>query len=255
MTRSEDSGIINNNIRCKFTYITFYLPAGCVYPDTVMIETIKKVFKVAVTGGAGSGKSFVCNRLKELGIKIISSDALARETVVPGSTAHEKIFNYFGPKVLLSDGTLDRQMLRRIIVNDGAARLSLEQFIHPEISKLMQQKIVQAEQQGNRVVVVEVPLLFELGMEKQFDLIFVVSADRKLRAERLIDRDNVSCREAEKLLNVQMPDKKKVERGGVVLSNNGSKEQLIRSVDQLYEKYFKNRQKGSKILDRQKIMF
>ena len=178
-----------------------------------MIETIKKVFKVAVTGGAGSGKSFVCNRLKELGIKIISSDALARETVVPGSTAHEKIFNYFGPKVLLSDGTLDRQMLRRIIVNDGAARLSLEQFIHPEISKLMQQKIVQAEQQGNRVVVVEVPLLFELGMEKQFDLIFVVSADRKLRVERLMDRDNVSCREAEKLLNVQMPDKKKVERG------------------------------------------
>ena len=220
-----------------------------------MTETIKKVFKVAVTGGAGSGKSFVCNRLKELGIKIISSDVLAMETVAPGSTAHEKIFNYFGAKALLSDGTLNRQMLRRIIVNDGAARLSLERFIHPEISKLMQQKVVQAEQQGNRVVVVEVPLLFELGMEDKFDLIVVVSAARKLRVKRLMDRDNVSRDEAEALLNVQMPDKEKVERGGFVLSNDGSKEQLIRSVDQLYEKYFKNKQKGSKVLDRQKIMF
>jgi len=220
-----------------------------------MTETIKKVFKVAVTGGAGSGKSFVCNRLKELGIKIISSDALARETVAPGSTAHEKIFNYFGAKVLLSDGTLNRQMLRRIIVNDGAARLSLERFIHPEISKLMQQKVVQAEQQGNRVVVVEVPLLFEIGMEDKFDLIVVVSAARKLRVKRLMDRDNVSRDEAEELLNVQMPDKEKVEHGGFVLSNDGSKEQLIRSVDQLYEKYFKNKQKGSKVLDRQEIMF
>jgi len=219
-----------------------------------MIKTIKKVFKVAVTGGAGAGKSFACNRLKELGIKIISSDALAREAVAPGSTAYEKIFNYFGAKVFLSDGTLNRQMLRRIIVNDGTARLSLERFIHPEISKLMQQKMVQAEQQGNHVVVVEVPLLFELGMEEQFDLIVVVSAASKLRVKRLMDRDNVSRNEAEELLNIQMPDKEKVERGGFVLSNDGSKEQLIRSVDQLYEKYFNNKQKESKILDRREII-
>ncbi len=220
-----------------------------------MVETIKKVFKIAVTGGAGSGKSFVCNRLKELGIKIISSDKLAMEAVAPGSTAHEKIFNYFGAKVLLSDGTLNRQMLRHIIVNDSAARLSLERFIHPEISKLMQQKMAQAEQQGDRVVVVEVPLLFELGMEEQFDLVVVVSAARKLRVKRLMDRDKVSREDAEELLKVQMPDQEKVERGGFVLSNDGSKEQLIRSVDQLYEKFLKITQKGSKVLDSQEIMF
>jgi len=214
-----------------------------------MVETIKKVFKVAVTGGAGSGKSFVCNRLKELGIKIISSDSLAREAVPPGSTAHKKILHYFGEKVLLSDGTLNRQMLRRIIVNDSAARRSLERFIHPEISKLMQRKMAQAEQHGDRVVVVEVPLLFELGMEEQFDLVVVVSADRKLRVKRLMERDNVSRDQAEELLNVQMPDQEKVERAGFVLSNDGSREQLIKSVDRLYEKFLKNAQKGSKVLD------
>jgi dephospho-CoA kinase len=190
-----------------------------------------------------------------LGIKIISSDALAREAVAPGSTAHKKILNYFGEKVVLSDGKLNRQMLRRIIVNDDAARRSLEQFIHPEISKLMHRKIAQAEQNGDRVVAVEVPLLFELGMEKQFDLVVVVCADPKLRINRLIDRDKVSREDAEELLNVQMPDQEKEKRGGVVLSNNGSTEQLINSVDRLYEKFLKNAEKRSKVLDSQDIMF
>ena len=215
-----------------------------------MVKTINKVFKVAVTGGAGSGKSSVCNRLKELGITIISSDALAREAVAPGSTAHKKILNYFGEKVVLSDGKLNRQMLRRMIVTDGAARRSLEQFIHPEITKLMQRKMAQAEQNGDRVVAVEIPLLFELGMEKQFDIVVVVSADPKVRVKRLMDRDNVFREDAEELLNVQMPDQEKVKRGGFVLSNNGSAEQLISSVDRFYEKYLKNAEKGSKVLDR-----
>lgn len=220
-----------------------------------MVKTINKVFKVAVTGGAGSGKSSVCNRLKELGITIISSDTLAREAVAPGSTAHKKILNYFGEKVVLSDGKLNRQMLRRIIVNDGVSRRSLERFIHPEITKLMQRKMAQAEKNGDRVVAVEIPLLFELGIEKQFDIVVIVSADPKLRVKRLMDRDNVFREDAEELLNVQMPDQEKVKRGGFVLSNNGSTEQLISSVDRFYEKYLKNTEKGSKVLDSQDIMF
>jgi dephospho-CoA kinase len=220
-----------------------------------MVKTLKKVFKVAVTGGAGSGKSSVCNRLKELGITIISSDALAREAVAPGSTAHKKILNYFGEKVVLSDGKLNRQILRRIIVNDGAARRSLERIIHPEITKLMKRKIAQAEQHGDRVIAVEVPLLFELGMEKQFDIVVVVSADPEVRVKRLMTRDNVSREDAEELLSVQMPDQEKVKRGGVVLSNNGSAKQLISSVDRFYEKFLKNTEKGSKVLDSQDIMF
>ena len=219
-----------------------------------MVKTIKKVLKVAVTGGAGSGKSSVCKRLKELGITIISSDALAREAVAPGSMAHEKILNYFGEKVVLSDGKLNRQMLRRIIVNDDTARLTLERFIHPEIKKLMERKMAQAEQNGDRVIAVEVPLLFELGMEKQFDLVVVVSTDPNVQVKRLMDRDNVSREDAEDLLNVQMTDQEKVKRGGVVLPNNGSAKQLINSVDRFYEKFLKNTEKVSKVLDSQDIM-
>ena len=203
-----------------------------------MDKRILKVLKVAVTGGAGSGKTTVCNRLKELGVKVISSDALAKEAVAQGSLAHEKIVNYFGKKVLLSDGNLNRQELRSIIINDDVARLALERFIHPEISRLMHLRIAQAEQDGDPVLLVEVPLLFELGMAEQFDVVIVVSADHELRVKRLMDRDNVSRDEAENLINVQMPQAEKVERAEFVLANDCSKDLLIRSVDLLFNNFF-----------------
>ncbi len=203
-----------------------------------MDERILKVLKVAVTGGAGSGKTTVCNRLKELGVKVISSDALAKEAVAQGSLAHEKIVNYFGKKVLLNDGNLNRQELRSIIINDDVARLALERFIHPEISRLMHLRIAQAEQDGDPVLLVEVPLLFELGMAEQFDVVIVVSADHELRVKRLMDRDNVSRDEAEDLINVQMPQAEKVERAEFVLANDCSKDLLIRSVDILFNNFF-----------------
>lgn len=203
-----------------------------------MDKRILKVLKVAVTGGAGSGKTTVCNRLKELGVKVISSDALAKEAVAQGSLAHEKIVNYFGKKVLLSDGNLNRQELRSIIINDDVARLALERFIHPEISRLMHLRIAQAEQDGDTVLLVEVPLLFELGMAEQFDVVIVVSADHELRVKRLMDRDKVSRDEAEDLINVQMPQVEKAERAEFVLANDCSKDQLIRSVDLLFNNFF-----------------
>jgi dephospho-CoA kinase len=203
-----------------------------------MDERILKVLKVAVTGGAGSGKTTVCNRLKELGVKVISSDALAKEAVAQGSLAHEKIVNYFGKKVLLNDGNLNRQELRSIVITDDVARLALERFIHPEISRLMHLRIAQAKQDGDPVLLVEVPLLFELGMAEQFDVVIVVSADHELRVKRLMDRDNVSRDEAEDLINVQMPQAEKVERAEFVLANDCSKDQLIRSVDLLFNNFF-----------------
>jgi len=211
-----------------------------------MAERILKVLKVAVTGGAGSGKTTVCNRLKELGVKVISSDALAKEAVAQGSLAHEKIVNYFGKKVLLSDGNLNRQELRSIIINDDVARLALERFIHPEISRLMHLRIAQAEQDGDPVLLVEVPLLFELGMAEQFDVVIVVSADHELRVKRLMDRDNVSRDEAENLINVQMPQAEKVERAEFVLANDCSKDLLIRSVDLLFNNFFQKYLKMSR---------
>ncbi len=205
-----------------------------------MNETIKMVLKIAITGGAGSGKTSVCNRFIELGIKVLNSDTLARKAVTTGSPAYEKIVNHFGREVLLSNGTLNRQMLRNIIIKDDNARIALEKITHPEITKLMNQKIAQAEKDGDDIVLVEVPLLFELGMENHFDLVIVVSADHKLRVKRLMDRDNISHDEAKDLINVQMSEEEKVKRTEFVIINDNTKEQLIKSVDLLHKKIIKN---------------
>jgi len=212
-----------------------------------MNETNKKIFKVAVTGGAGSGKTSVCNRLKELGVKVISADEMAKEAVAPGSEALTKIIRYFGGTVLLADGTLNRKELRRMITDDDDARLTLERFLHHEITKLIHKNVVCAEKEGCRMVVIEVPLLFELDMKGRFDWVVVVSADKELRVKRLMERDQTSRDAAEDLINVQMPDKEKIDRADYVVWNEGSMEKLVESVDVL----FKNL---TKITKRQKAL-
>ena len=199
-----------------------------------MNKTNKKILKVAVTGGAGSGKTSVCNRLKELGVKVISADEMAREAVAPGSTAFKKIVHYFGNTILLSDGTLNRKKLRRMITDDSDVRLAMERFIHHEIAKLILKNVVCAEKEGCPMVVIEVPLLFELGMKDKFDWVVVVSASKERRVKRLMERDQTSRDEAMDLINVQMPDKEKVDRADYVVRNEGSMEKLVESVDILF---------------------
>ena len=202
-----------------------------------MNKTNKKILKVAVTGGAGSGKTSVCNRLKELGVKVISADEMAREAVAPGSTAFKKIVQYFGKTVLLSDGTLNRKILRRMITDDDDARLAMERFIHHEIANLILKNVVCAEKEGCRIVVIEVPLLFELDMKEKFDWVVVVSADKELRVKRLMERDQTSRDEAMNLINVQMTDKEKINRADYVVRNEGSMEKLLESVDILFNNF------------------
>lgn len=200
--------------------------------------------KIAVTGGAGSGKTSVCSRLKELGLNVISSDTLAREAVAPGTDAFKNIINYFGKKVLLPDGALNRSKLRRIITSDDVARSALERFVHPEVTKLVQFKIVQAEQDGERFVLVEVPLLFELGIQDRFDVVVLISAKRELQIQRLMERDNISKKEAKDLLDVQMTDDEKIQKADFIIKNDDNIKKLMKSVELFYKKVYQNTQKG-----------
>lgn len=200
-----------------------------------MNKTKIKILKIAVTGGAGSGKTSVCNRLKKLGVKVISADEMARDAVAPGSKALAKIIRFFGEKVVLSDGTLNRKILRRMITDDDDARLNLERFLHHEITELIQKNVVCAEKEGCQIVVIEVPLLFELDMKERFDRVVVVGADKELRVKRLMERDQTSRDAAENLINVQMPDEEKVDRADYVLWNESSMEKLVESVDVLFK--------------------
>ena len=191
------------------------------------------MIKVAITGSAGSGKTLVCNRFKELGLEVIFLDALAREAVAPGSVTLKKIAGHFGERVLNPNGTLNRKVLRQIMISDAQHLKIIERFIHPRITKLMNRQMSEAENRGKTLILVEVPLLFEKRIEKQFQVIILVTADKAVKIKRLMDRDNISRRDALGLLNIQMTDDQKRDRADFVITNNGYRDEVFRSVDRI----------------------
>lgn len=200
---------------------------------------IGKTIKVAITGTAGSGKTFVCNHLEKLGATIISSDAIAKEIVAPNLPAYKNIVVYFGKEIVKSDGTLNRRMLRSIIINNDSARRKLELFTHPEIIKIIFMRINEAEKSNVAIVGVEIPLLFKLGMENQFDEVVQVVANHNLKIERLMCRDNISHSEATTLLNIQTS----IGRADFIIKNNRSITQMETSVEKFYTKLIKKYKK------------
>jgi dephospho-CoA kinase len=193
------------------------------------------MLKVAVTGSAASGKSIVCNRLGELGFNVINTDRLAREVVTPNSPVFEAIVNHFGSEVLTSQGHLNRERLRKIIIKDAARRHKLEQLIHPEIIERMVSEIERLEKNGEPLVVVEIPLLFESGLEKHFDVVVMVSAEDKRKIQRIMARDHVPRHEAIALLSSQLPDTEKAKRADIVILNDGTIEHLTKKIDRVFE--------------------
>jgi dephospho-CoA kinase len=194
-----------------------------------------KPVTIAVTGNAGSGKTTVCDHLRSLGLPVIILDGLAREVVDPGSGALLKISKQFGNHILSDDGSLNRPALRRIIIEDDAKRRELETILHPEIISLMHQRIREAGENGAALVIIEVPLLFELDMMDQFDLVLLVTAETRHQIERLAERDNVTRGDAGALLKAQMPDEQKKELADFIINNNGSQLELINLVDRFHQ--------------------
>jgi dephospho-CoA kinase len=194
-----------------------------------------KPVTIAVTGNAGSGKTTVCDHLKSLGLPVIILDALAREVVNPGSPALLKISNHFGNRIIADDGSLNRSALRHIILKDETLRRELEKILHPEIISLMHQRISEAGKGGAAIVIIEVPLLFELDMKDSFDLVLLVTAESRLQIERLAERDKVTPGDATALIKAQMPDAQKIKHSDFIINNNGCHSELINSVDRFHQ--------------------
>lgn len=194
-----------------------------------------KPVKLGITGGVGSGKSMVCDYLKNKGMTVVSADELARKVVTPGSSAYDKIVGYFGGTVVSDGGTLNRQKLRRIITRDKIKKEALERFVHPEVFVQMEKEFEVSKKRRDSVIAVEVPLLFEAGMETFFDFVLTVSADRDVRIKRFMSRDQITRKEAEALMGIQMSEEEKIEKSDFVIDNNGSLEKTRVFVDRFYD--------------------
>ncbi|MDP2647030.1 MAG: dephospho-CoA kinase [Desulfobacterales bacterium] len=196
----------------------------------------RSTLTVAVTGGVGSGKTSVCEWFKKLGAVVVSADELARDAAAPGTAGFDKILEAFGKQVLGADGTLNRQLLRRIITLDRKARKTLERILHPEISELMLQRVAKARDDREPMVLLEVPLLFELGIPDRFDVVVLVNAKRQVQVNRVMARDRVSREDAEALLKVQIPNEEKITQADIVIENSGSLEWMRQTVEKVYQK-------------------
>jgi dephospho-CoA kinase len=195
------------------------------------------VLKVAVTGGAGTGKTVVCDYFGRLGAHVISLDDLAREAVKSDSPVLVAISDHFGKGILRANGSLDRRKLRGIIIRDGRAREILENLTHPEIFRLFEEKVdaIKSCHEG-AVVVVEIPLLIELGIQDQFDVVVLVEAGSDLQKSRLMARDGSSSAEVQALLGIQMAVDKKRPYADHIVKNQGLLKETEIVVKGIYRK-------------------
>ncbi|MDD3579483.1 MAG: dephospho-CoA kinase [Desulfobacca sp.] len=194
------------------------------------------MLKIALTGGVASGKSTVAKYLRDLGVAVIDADELAREVVAPGQPANQAIRQAFGPEFFDPDGTLKREKLGQRVFTDPAARQRLNELTHPWIAQALERQLRRLEAQGVPLVVVEVPLLFELGLESAYDLVIVVDVDRDTQIRRLQSRDRRSYSQIAGMLQAQAPLVDKVRRADYVIDNRGTLEETHQKVKNILEK-------------------
>ncbi|MFD2671694.1 dephospho-CoA kinase [Marinicrinis sediminis] len=187
---------------------------------------------IGLTGGIACGKSTVANMLVEGGAVLVDADQIAREVVLPGSSVLQEIEARFGADILDEYGSLKRKELGKIVFQDDQARKALEDIMHPAIRALMKARMEELEQADpNRLVVVDVPLLYESDLVHLFENVMVVYIPTTLQLKRLMDRDGLDEAAARQRLQAQMPIEEKKRRADFVIDNQGTlvqtREQVI----------------------------
>jgi dephospho-CoA kinase len=181
---------------------------------------------VGLTGNIGSGKSTVAQLLSERGVTIIDADVLSRRAVEVGTPAYRAIAERWGTSILAADGTIDRGELRRIVFSDPVQLEQLNAFVHPEVERMRSALVEQSRARGDRIVVCDIPLLFERRMTEDFDRIVLVDAPRPVRLERLVRERGLRETEAMDMIVAQMPAELKRARADHVIDNDGTLTQL-----------------------------
>lgn len=174
-----------------------------------------KRFVVGLTGGIGTGKSTVLAEFDRLGAATVSLDQLAREQAKPGREGYKAVVRAFGRTVLDEDGRLDRVRLGELVFKNASARRKLEKATHPTILREMNRLVSALE----GVVVVDVPLLFEAGLQKSFDATILVSSRPAQQLARVVKRDGLTSAQAKARIRAQWPLERKRRLADLTIDN------------------------------------
>ncbi|MGQ9499713.1 MAG: dephospho-CoA kinase [Dissulfurimicrobium sp.] len=188
---------------------------------------------IGLTGVIASGKSTVARLISRMGIAVLDTDMLAREAVKPGAPALKRLVDSIGTGIIGPDGGLDRAQLLELMLSDARIKQVVEDIMHPEIFRLMDERLKTLKETGADLVFVETPLLFEAGWEGLFDMIVTVSAPDATCIERLAERNDMERQKARKWLKQQLPQEEKARRANYVIFNdslNSLQDQVARLI-------------------------
>jgi len=196
---------------------------------------MRRFLLVGLTGGIATGKSTVTGLLASPSVRVVDADALAREVVEPGTSAHALIVAEFGRDVLQPDGRLDRARLGEVVFQDEAKRKRLEAITHPAIRARFEQLMADLERRGfDGLLIWDAALLVESGGHNKMDKVVVVTTDPATQLRRLIARDGSTEEAARARTASQMPLAVKARAADYVIDNSGPREGTAARVREVY---------------------
>lgn len=191
------------------------------------------IMLLGLTGSIGMGKSTVGKMFEALGIPIYNADAEVHKLYQPGGAAVAPIQEVF-PKAVV-EGQVVRSILSKLVLGDDEAIKKLEAIVHPLVGVDRSNFLGQAEKEGHKMAIIDVPLIYETGGEKNFHKIIVVSAPKEVQRARVLARDDMTEGKFEAILARQVPDEIKRARADYVINTNCSEEETLEQVKQLVD--------------------
>jgi dephospho-CoA kinase len=188
---------------------------------------------IGLTGGIATGKSESAKYFEELGAYSIDADAISRDITKQGTPALAELVKIFGNDILCCDGNLDRQKLANIVFSDKQSKLEVDKVLHVYVIARINEIISRKTNKCN--VIVNAPLLFEVGLDRICDKIVVIWIPYDIEAKRLALRDNLNADEVKKRIDSQLPLEKKTKLADFVIDNSGSKKELKEKIINLYK--------------------
>ena len=185
---------------------------------------------IGLTGGIASGKSLVSCQLQRLGAAVIDADRIAHDVVQAGSPGWEMIVREFGRSIIGCDGELDRKALGMIVFNNPMELERLNLITHPLILAEIERLLQKYRSEHEDIVVLDAPLLFETGLDRSVDEVWVVTVDQQTQVKRLMSRDRLTEQEARRRILLQIPLEEKVRRADRVIDNGRTMEETGQQV-------------------------
>ncbi|MCB9758019.1 MAG: dephospho-CoA kinase [Candidatus Omnitrophica bacterium] len=194
----------------------------------------KKSIVVGVTGQLATGKSTVAAMLADLGAGVINADVLAHRALRPAEGCFQKVVRVFGPEIV-TRGQIDRKKLAAIVFNNPSQLKKLEAIIHPVVARETRKQILLLRKAGKLVIVLDVPLLFESGMDQLVDVTIVVKVSKKIQMQRCLRQHHLSREQALQRIRRQWSMTQKVRRADIIVENGGTIQETEKLVKKIWE--------------------